>query len=134
MPESAPKRRIQNVLESGVVVGPASDDIYTDQYGRVKVQFHWDREGKRNEHSSSWIRVVQGWAGASFGLQFVPRIGMEVMVSFLAGDQDCPVVTGCVYNATHPAPFLLPADKTRSGLRTQSSSRHPCRSRARAAA
>ena len=116
-----PKRRIQNVLESGVVVGPASDDIYTDQYGRVKVQFHWDREGKRNEHSSSWIRVVQGWAGASFGLQFVPRIGMEVMVSFLAGDQDCPVVTGCVYNATHPAPFLLPADKTRSGLRTQSS-------------
>ena len=116
-----PKRRIQNVLESGVVVGPASDDIYTDQYGRVKVQFHWDRAGKRNEHSSSWIRVIQGWAGASFGLQFVPRIGMEVMVSFFAGDQDCPVVTGCVYNATHPAPFLLPADKTRSGLRTQSS-------------
>jgi type VI secretion system secreted protein VgrG len=115
-----PKRQIQNVLESAVVVGPRSEEIHTDLHGRIKIQFHWDQEGGLNEHSSCWIRVAQTWAGASFGAQFVPRIGMEVMVSFLGGDQDCPVVTGCVYNATHPAPFMLPARKTRSGIRTQS--------------
>lgn len=115
-----PEPRLQNVLESAIVVGPAGEEIHTDAYGRVKIQFHWDIEGGLNEHSSCWIRVAQNWAGASFGAQFVPRVGMEVMVSFLGGDQDCPVVIGAVYNATHPAPFLLPAGKTRSGLRTQS--------------
>ncbi len=114
-----PKRRIQNVVESAMVVGPAGEDIHTDAHGRVKIQFHWDLQGGRNEHSSTWIRVAQTWAGATFGAQFVPRVGMEVMVSFLGGDQDCPVVVGCVYNATHPAPFFLPGQKTRSGLRTQ---------------
>jgi type VI secretion system secreted protein VgrG len=116
-----PRRVLRQVLESAVVVGPAGEEIHTDEHGRVKVQFHWDLEGKRDEHSSCWVRVIQGWAGTLWGTQFVPRVGMEVMVTFLGGDQDCPVITGCVYNATHPTPFKLPEDSTRSGLRTQSS-------------
>jgi type VI secretion system secreted protein VgrG len=116
-----PRRVLRQVLESAVVVGPAGEEIHTDEHGRVKVQFHWDLEGKRDEHSSCWVRVIQGWAGQVWGMQFVPRVGMEVMVTFLGGDQDCPVITGCVYNATHPPPFKLPEDRTRSGLRTHSS-------------
>lgn len=117
-----PRRRVKNVIESAVVVGPKSgDDIHTDEYGRIRVQFHWDLYGGRDDKSSCWIRVAQAWAGASFGAQFVPRVGTEVLVSFLGGDPDCPVVTGSVYNATHPVPFKLPDDKTRSGFRTQSS-------------
>nr|WP_269749932.1 type VI secretion system tip protein TssI/VgrG [Polyangium fumosum] len=116
-----PRRVLRQVLESATVVGPQNEEIHVDEHGRIKVQFHWDREGKRNERSSCWIRVIQAWAGASWGLQFIPRIGMEVMVSFLGGDQDCPVIVGCVYNATHPVPFRLPHEKTKSGLRTSTS-------------
>ena len=116
----APRRRLQQVLESAVVVGPPGEEIHTDEYGRVKVQFHWDRDGQRNENSSCWIRVLQTWAGASWGFQFIPRIGMEVLVSFLGGDEDRPFVIGAAYNATHPTPFPLPGSKTRSGIRTQS--------------
>ncbi|MDC0743226.1 type VI secretion system tip protein TssI/VgrG [Polyangium mundeleinium] len=114
------RRALRQVLESATVVGPLNEEIHVDALGRIKVQFHWDLHGQHNEHSSCWIRVVQGWAGASWGLQFIPRVGMEVMVSFLGGDQDCPVIVGCVYNATHPVPFMLPAEKTRSGIRTNS--------------
>ena len=116
-----PKPVLRQVVESATVVGPAGEEIYTDELGRIKVQFHWDLEGARNENSSCWIRVAHAWSGAGWGTQFIPRIGMEVLVTFLNGDQDCPVVTGCVYNGTHPPPFAVPGDKTRSGLRTQSS-------------
>jgi type VI secretion system secreted protein VgrG len=114
-----PRRRVIQVMESAKVVGPSGEDIYTDEFGRIKVQFPWDLAGKSDEHSSCWMRVIERWGGASWGTQFIPRVGMEVLVAFLAGDQDCPVVVGSAYNATHPAPFRLPQDKTRSGIRTQ---------------
>lgn len=119
-PRPAPRRPMQ-VLETATVTGPAEHEVHTDEHARVKVQFHWDLDGKRDEHSSVWLRVAQSWAGASFGAQFIPRVGMEVLVGFLGGDTDCPVVLGCLYNATHPPPFPLPAEKLKSGLRTQSS-------------
>jgi len=117
-----PKRRrprVQQVLETAVVTGPAGEEIYTDEYGRVKVQFHWDRTTGGHEHSSCWIRVSQAWAGAAWGFQFVPRVGMEVLVSFVGGDADRPMILGAAYNATHPVPFLLPQHKTIGGIRTQ---------------
>ncbi|WP_437731441.1 type VI secretion system tip protein TssI/VgrG [Sorangium sp. So ce1335] len=116
-----PARKPRQVLETAIVTGPAEHEVHTDEHARVKVQFHWDLEGKRDEKSSAWLRVAQSWAGASFGSQFIPRVGMEVLVGFLGGDTDCPVVLGCLYNATHPPPFPLPAEKLKSGLRTQSS-------------
>lgn len=115
-----PERELRQVLESATVVGPAGEDIHTDAFGRVKVQFHWDFEGTEDDKSSCWLRVVQSWSGGTWGTIFTPRVGMEVMVSFLGGDLDCPVITGCGYNATHPPPFELPKHKTRSGIRTHS--------------
>ena len=115
-----PTRVLQQVTETAVVVGPEGQEIYTDSLGRVKVQFPWDREGKRNEQSSCWMRVMQPWAGAAWGAQFIPRIGMEVVVSFLGGDVDRPVVMGTVYNAANLPPNRLPEKKTQSGIRTQS--------------
>ena len=117
------KADLQQVLESAVVVGPENEEIYTDSFGRIKVQFHWDREGQQNEHSSCWIRVAQTWAGAAWGTQFVPRVGMEVLVSFIGGDEDRPVVVGCVSNQTHPVPYELPSKKAVSGIRTRSTPR-----------
>lgn len=117
----SPRRAPRQVLETATVVGPPGHDVHTDEHGRIKVQFHWDLEGKRDENSSAWLRVTQAWAGAAYGAQFIPRVGMEVLVSFLGGDTDCPIVTGCLYNATHPPPFPLPQDKLKSGFRTQSS-------------
>jgi type VI secretion system secreted protein VgrG len=117
----APARRPRQVLETAVVTGPAGNEVHTDEHARVKVQFHWDLQGQKNERSSAWLRVTQSWAGASFGAQFIPRVGMEVLVGFLGGDTDCPIVLGSLYNATHPPPFPLPAEKLKSGLRTQSS-------------
>lgn len=99
----------------------SANEIYTDRFGRVKIQFHWDREGKLNENSSCWVRVVQTWSGAGFGFQFIPRVGMEVLVTFLAGDPDRPVVIGTLYNGTHATPDPLPQRVTRSGIRTQTS-------------
>jgi type VI secretion system secreted protein VgrG len=116
-----PKRRLQQVMETAIVTGPAGQEIHTDEHGRIKVQFHWDREGRRNEHSSCWIRTMQAWAGTGWGFQFIPRIGMEVMVAFLAGDTDRPMVIGATYNAEHPPPFPLPINKTKSGIVTQTS-------------
>lgn len=103
--------------QTAVVVGPAGEQIYTDKYGRVKVQFHWDREGKKDENSSCWIRVSQNWGGAGWGGMFLPHAGQEVIVSFLEGDPDQPIITGRVYNATHMPPLDLPANKTQSIIR-----------------
>ncbi|MBI4955118.1 MAG: type VI secretion system tip protein VgrG [Myxococcales bacterium] len=114
-----PRRRLHQVMETATVVGPPGEEIHTDAVGRVKVQFHWDRQGGMNDRSSCWLRVAQIWAGTRWGAQFVPRVGMEVLVTFLGGDADRPLVTGTVYNMTHPPPYPLPDQKTRSGIRTQ---------------
>ena len=87
-----------------MVVGPAGDEIYTDKYGRVKVQFHWDRYGKKDENSSCWIRVSQTWAGKGWGSVSTPRIGHEVIVDFLEGDPDQPIIIGSVHNAENKPP------------------------------
>ncbi|WP_212769031.1 type VI secretion system Vgr family protein [Pectobacterium versatile] len=100
------------------VVGPAGEEIYCDQYGRVKLQFPWDRYGASDDQSSCWVRVSQGWAGGQYGLIAIPRIGHEVIVSFLEGDPDQPIVTGRTFHATNPSPYPLPANKTRTSLRT----------------
>ncbi len=113
-------RPMQQVLEVATVTGPAGEDIYTDQHGRVKVQFPWDRDGQMNDRSSCWLRVAQAWAGAGWGSQFIPRVGMEVMVSFVGGDVDRPVVIGCAYNGANEAPFGLPHNRSRAGWRTRS--------------
>ena len=97
------------------------EELWTDQYGRVKVQFHWDRDGKNDEQSSCWIRVAQPWASKRFGMQFMPRIGDEVVVSFVDADPDRPLVTGSVYNGANLPPYTLPDNQTRSGIKTDSS-------------
>jgi type VI secretion system secreted protein VgrG len=109
--------------QTAVVVGPGGDEIYTDKYGRVKVLFHWDRLGekKKDENSSCWIRVSQPWAGKAWGGVTIPRIGQEVIVDFLEGDPDQPIITGRDYNAEQMPPYALPANKTQSGLKSRSS-------------
>ncbi len=120
-----PERRTPKPFVQGpqtaVVVGPAGDEIYTDKFGRVKVQFHWDRYGKKNEKSSCWVRTSSPWAGKSFGFVQLPRIGQEVVVDFLEGDPDRPIITGRVYNAEQMPPWELPANATQSGVLTRSS-------------
>lgn len=103
------------------VTGPAGQEIYTDEYGRVKVQFTWDQYGANNETSSAWVRVASPWAGASRGVLFLPRIGDEVLVGFVQGDPDLPVVTGSLRNSVNVPPYPLPASQTRSTIRTESS-------------
>lgn len=103
--------------QSATVVGPAGEEIYIDELGRIKVQFHWDREGKRDENSTCFLRVMQPWAGSGWGTSFIPRIGMEVIVNFFDGDPDRPVVTGSLYNGDNSPPFV---SKTQSGIRTRS--------------
>ena len=107
--------------QTAVITGPAGEEIYTDKYGRVKVQFHWDRYGSFDENSSCWIRVSQTWAGANYGSMHIPRIGQEVIVDFLNGDPDYPIITGRVYNAMQMPPWDLPGNKTQSGIKTNSS-------------
>lgn len=107
--------------QTAMVVGKAGEEIWTDKYGRVKLQFHWDRDGKEDENSSCWVRVAQGWAGKGWGAMFLPRIGMEVIVSFLEGDPDRPLVTGCVYNSDAMPPYDLPAEQTKSTIKSNSS-------------
>jgi type VI secretion system secreted protein VgrG len=107
-------------VQTAVVVGPASEEIFVDRYGRVKVQFHWDREGQHDENSSCWLRVSTAWAGNNWGMVFIPRVGHEVVVSFLEGDPDQPLITGSVYNADHMPPYTLPDHKTQSGIKTRS--------------
>ncbi len=103
------------------VVGPSGEEIHTDQYGRVKVQFNWDREGQYDDNSSCWIRVSQGFAGGNYGMMFLPRIGQEVVVDFLEGNPDQPLITGRVYNSDHMPPYKLPDEKTKSVIKTRSS-------------
>ncbi|MGA8054090.1 MAG: type VI secretion system Vgr family protein, partial [Burkholderiales bacterium] len=115
-----PKPMLQGP-QTAIVVGPAGDEIYTDEYGRVKVQFHWDRYGKKNENSSCWVRVSHPWAGKNWGMVAIPRIGQEVIVDFLEGDPDQPIITGRVYNADQMPPYELPANKTQTGAKSRSS-------------
>ncbi len=103
------------------VVGPSGEEIHTDEYGRVKLQFHWDRIGKKDENSSCWVRVSQPLAGKAFGMVALPRIGQEVVVDFLEGDPDRPLVTGRVYNAVQTVPYKLPDNKTVATLKSRSS-------------
>jgi type VI secretion system secreted protein VgrG len=106
--------------QTAVVVGKAGEEIWTDSYGRVKVKFHWDRFANGDETSSCWVRVAQVWAGDGWGGIHIPRIGQEVIVDFLEGDPDCPIITGRVYNADNMPPYGLPADQTQSGLKSRS--------------
>ena len=109
--------------QTAVVTGPSGEEIHTDKYSRVKVQFHWDRRGKKDDTSSCWIRVAQPWAGAKWGAIWIPRIGQEVVVDFLEGDPDRPLIVGSVYNANQMPPYDLPANKTQSGIKSRSSLR-----------
>lgn len=102
------------------VVGPIGEEIYCDEFGRIKVQFSWDRLGTSDDLSSCWVRVSQGWAGGQYGMQALPRVGHEVIVSFLEGDPDQPIVTGRTYNANNQPPYPLPEHKSKTVIRTQS--------------
>ena len=116
-----PKRHSVQVALTATVVGPPGEEIHVDSLGQIKVQFHWDRQGNYDDRSSCWVRTMHPWGGAGWGVQFIPRVGMEVVIVFEGGDPDKPFVLGALYNGTHPPPFLLPGDKTRSGFKTQSS-------------
>ena len=107
--------------QTAMVVGKSGEEIWTDKYGRVKVQFHWDRYGKADENSSCWIRVAQVWAGKKWGAMYIPRIGQEVIIEFLEGDPDQPIITGRVFNAQAMPPYDLPSEKTKSTLKSNSS-------------
>ncbi|WP_025807004.1 type VI secretion system tip protein VgrG [Pseudomonas chlororaphis] len=115
-----PKPRVLG-SQTAVVTGPKGEEIHCDQYGRVKVQFHWDREGKADDKTSCWLRVSSSWAGDRYGAIVIPRIGMEVLVTFLEGDPDQPLITGCLYHKEHPVPYALPANKTRTVFKSMSS-------------
>ncbi len=115
-----PKPKAQGV-QTATVVGPKGQEIHTDEFGRVRIQFPWDRKGKNDEQSSCWVRVSQGWAGTGFGMMTIPRIGHEVLVGFLEGDPERPVVVGRVFNAVQQVPYKLPQHKTRSTWKSQSS-------------
>ena len=121
LPRSVQPRPVVHGAQTAVVVGAEGDEILTDKYGRVKVQFHWDRDGKKNEKSSCWIRVSQPWASKRFGMIALPRVGDEVVVSFLEGNPDRPLITGRVYNGDNMPPYTLPDQATVSGIKTHSS-------------
>ena len=113
-----PKNLIEG-LQSAIVTGPEGEEIYPDEYGRVKVQFHWDREGQYNENTTCWVRVADSWAGEDFGFIQVPRIGQEVIVEYMESDPDRPVITGRVYNTLKMPPWNLPEQKTLSGIQSR---------------
>jgi type VI secretion system secreted protein VgrG len=114
-------RRVRQSIETATVVGPDGEEIHTDQFGRVKVQFHWDLQGRFDERSSAWLRVAQAWAGAGYGAQFLPRVGHEVLVGYIDDDADRPVVLGSLHNGLNQTPFTFPRDKTMSGIKTWTS-------------
>lgn len=114
-------RPIMRGPQTATVVGPSGEEIFTDEYARVKVQFHWDREGKKDQNSSCFVRVSQTWAGSGWGFIQIPRIGQEVIVDFIEGDPDLPMITGRVYNAAQMPPYGLPANATQSGWKSNSS-------------
>jgi type VI secretion system secreted protein VgrG len=119
-PRTTPKPRIYGA-QTATVVGKSGEEIWTDEYGRIKVHFHWDQLGANDENDSCWVRVAQGWAGKQWGAFFLPRIGQEVVVTFLEGNPDRPLVTGSVYNATQTVPYTLPDDQTKSTIKSNSS-------------
>ncbi|MFM2042404.1 MAG: hypothetical protein RLY86_980 [Pseudomonadota bacterium] len=119
-PRTAIRPRIPGT-QTAIVCGKSGEEIWTDKYGRIKVQFHWDQDGKKDENSSCWVRVAQGWAGKNWGSFFLPRIGQEVVVTFLEGDPDRPLVTGSVYNGEQPVPYTLPDDQTKSTIKSNTS-------------
>jgi type VI secretion system secreted protein VgrG len=119
-PRLTPRPVVQGP-QTAVVVGKQGEEIWVDRYGRVKVQFHWDRESQANENSSCWIRVSQLWAGKGWGAMWIPRIGQEVIVDFLEGDPDQPIITGRVYNAVEMPPYELPGEQTKSTIKSYSS-------------
>ncbi|MEP4466522.1 type VI secretion system tip protein TssI/VgrG, partial [Marinobacter alexandrii] len=112
-------RPIMDGPQIAIVTGPEGEEIHCDVHGRVKVRFPWDRYSQNDEHSSAWLRVSQGWAGGQYGFMALPRIGHEVIVSFLDGDPDQPIITGRTYHATNKPPYALPEHKTRTTLKTQ---------------
>jgi type VI secretion system secreted protein VgrG len=120
-----PRRRTPRPFVRGsqtaLVVGPAGEEVWMDSHGRIKVQFYWDRIGTKDENSSCWVRVAQPWAGKGYGSIQIPRIGSEVVVEFLEGDPDRPLVTGCVYNAEQTPPYALPAAGIQMGMKSRSS-------------
>lgn len=120
-PQRLTPKAVVRGLHTAIVVGPSGEEIFTDKYGRVKVQFHWDRRGQHDENASCWIRVSHPWAGKNFGMIAIPRIGQEVVVEFLEGDPDRPLITGRVYNAEQMPPWELPANMTQTGILTRSS-------------
>ncbi len=120
-PERVTPRPVVRGVQPAVVTGPSGEEIYTDFYGRVKVQFPWDRYGKKDDKSSCWVRVSSIWAGKSWGSIYIPRIGQEVVVDFLEGDPDRPIITGRVHNGNNIPPYKLPDEKTKSTLKSDSS-------------
>lgn len=119
-PECVSTKPVVEGVQTAIVTGPSGEEVYPDEHGRVKVQFHWDRQGGRDEYSSCWIRVSQAWAGAGWGTMFIPRIGQEVIVDFIEGDPDRPIITGRVYHGTNTPPYPLPAEKTKSTVKSNS--------------
>ncbi len=120
-PARVTPRPVMRGLQSATVVGPEGEEVFTDEHGRVKVQFHWDRAAPFNDTSSCWVRVSQLWAGNGWGTMFIPRIGHEVLVDFIEGDPDRPVVTGRVYTGDNKPPYALPDEKTKSTIKSDSS-------------
>jgi type VI secretion system secreted protein VgrG len=123
VPFRPPRTALRTVVQgtqTALVVGKAGEEIWVDKHGRVKVQFYWDRLGRSDENSSCWVRVASTWAGKQWGHIQIPRIGQEVIVDFLEGDPDRPIITGRVYNAAHMPPYDLPANQTQSGIKSRS--------------
>ncbi|MER9070358.1 type VI secretion system tip protein VgrG [Mesorhizobium sp. M0902] len=120
-PPRVTTRPIMRGPQTATVVGPSGEEIFTDKYARVKVQFHWDRLGKKDQNSSCFVRVSQTWAGSGWGFIQIPRIGQEVIVDFIEGDPDLPIITGRVYNASQMPPYGLPGSATQSGWKSDSS-------------
>ncbi len=120
-PDKPKEKPTVSGVQSAMVTGPEGEEIHVDKFGRVKVQFHWDRLGENNDKSSCWLRVTQSFAGNRWGSLFIPRIGQEVIVSFIDGDPDRPIITGAVYNGRNMPPYTLPDEKTKSTIKTNSS-------------
>lgn len=119
-PHKSTKKPSIDGVQTAIVVGKSGDEIYTDNYGRIKIQFHWDLYGEKNESSSCWVRVATPWAGKKWGSLAIPRVGNEVIVTFEEGDPDRPLVIGCVYNSMHMPPYDLPSQKTVHGVKSRS--------------
>jgi type VI secretion system secreted protein VgrG len=120
-PQRITPQPVFRCLQTAIVVGPPGDEIFPDKYGRVKVQFAWDRDGQNNASSSCWVQVATFWAGKQWGAIHIPRIGQEVIVDFLEGDPDHPIIVGSVYNNDQMPPYTLPDNKTQSGIKSRSS-------------